>query len=486
MKIRFVIPITICVTSLSAPALAGTASRESKPSGPDARRAAFTSVPTAITLEADSVTSSSARLRALCSPHGSPATAFFEWGRSLEPDTSSATTEWRTLEQDTADVDLTERVGPLMPGQTYYFRIWISDSYSGNHWLNGEIRSFTTASDTTALWMAIPLKIAATGTGGSTIRFGVHSYATACGDPGLGEFPLPPRPPEGSMETRFLGRCSGFGLYLDLRPYISPAQADTYRISFLAGGTGYPVTVSWPDLESFYAGPVTLQTADGTIDMMASTSYNITDPEVEDVRIIAAGPKPKRLCPGVAVDTVSALASGTVRLTATVFPHGLATTGWFEWGTTARYGNQTAPQILGDTIGPVLLTADLSGLQGNSLYHFRVIARNIAATVVGDDRLFSLPGPTQPAVPYNFALHQNYPNPFNPTTLIRYDLPVDAPVAITIFDLMGRQVRTLIDAPESAGFKSVQFDASGMPTGIYLYRITAGGFTDIKKAVVIR
>jgi hypothetical protein len=381
---------------------------------------------------------------------------------------------------------MSETVGPLMPGQTYDFRIWISAGPSYSQWAHGEIRSFTTASDTTALWLAIPFRVTAEGAPGATVRFGVHSYATPCVDPGLGELPLPPRPPEGSMETRFLGRCLGLGSYVDLRPYDAPAQIDTYHVNFLAGGAGYPVTVSWPDLDSLYTGSVKLQTVDETIEMRGSTSYVISNPEIEDIRIIAAGPRPKRLCPSVAVDTVSALASGNARLTATVYPHGLPTTGWFDWGTTDRYGNRTAPQALGDSVGPVMLAADISGLAGHSLYHYRVVAENTAATVAGDDRSFSIPGVADKELPHAFALHQNYPNPFNPTTQIRYDLPVDATVVIRIFDLLGRQLQTLVSGPQTAGFHSVPFDARDLPTGIYLYRITAGSFTDIRKAVVIR
>src|ERR1041385_198740 len=141
---------------------------------------------------------------------------------------------------------------------------------------------------------------------------------------------------------------------------------------------------------------------------------------------------------------------------------------------------------IGDSVAPVMLAADISGLAGHSLYHYRVVAENTAATVAGDDRSFSIPGVSDKELPHAFALHQNYPNPFNPTTQIRYDLPVDATVVIRIFDLPGRQLQTLVSGPQSAGFHSVPFDARDLPSGIYLYRITAGSFTDTRKAVVIR
>ncbi len=435
--------------------------------------------PTAVTLPADSITSRSARLRGLCSTNGVQSSVFFYWGLSLDPDTNGVGTNPQILQPDTGKIEITERIGPLMPGQTYYFRVLIGDYHS-------TILSFTTNTDTSAYWMAIPLRVSAEGTPGVARRFGVHSYATNCGDPGLGEYALPPKPPEGSMETRFVGRCLQLGLYLDLRPYISPAQTDTYHVNFLAGGYGYPVTISWPELTALYEGPVLLQTVDTTVDMLGTTHFAITNTEVEDARIIAHGPRPKKICPGVAPDTVSAPAAGTVILSATVYPHGLPTDGWFEWGASDRYGNQTVPQPLGDTIGAVTLTAALSGLPGRAQYHYRVVARNMAATIYGPDNVFTSPGPPPPELPKTFALYQNYPNPFNPTTMIRYDLPADAHVVMKVYDLLGRPVQTLVDREETAGYKSIPFDGSGLSTGIYLYRLTAGDHSEIRRALVIR
>lgn len=441
--------------------------------------------PTCVTLPADSITSRSARLRAMCDTRGVLSSAQLEWGLSLDPDTGTVITDPWTLQPDTGTSEIDETVGPLMPGQTYKYRAFIGPLSWTNH-TYGDIVAFTTKSDTSAYWMSIPLRVAAEGTPGFAIRFGVHSYATDCEDPGLGELPLPPRPPEGSMETRFMGRCLGLGAYVDLRPYVSPAQADTYHVSFLSGGTGYPMTISWPALSASYAGPVSLQTTDSTVDMLETRQYSITNTQIEDIRIIAQRPRPQKICPSVVSDTVSAPIAGSVLLSATVYPHGLPTDGWFEWGVSDRYGNHTAPQPLGDTIGAVTLTAALSGLTGNSQYHYRAVARNMAATIYGPDKVFTTPGPAPVQLPRTFMLYQNYPNPFNPTTLIRYDLPADAHVVITVYDLLGRPVQTLVDGAESAGFKSAFFDARGLATGMYLYRLTAGGYTATGKAVVTR
>ncbi|MBL7013810.1 MAG: T9SS type A sorting domain-containing protein [Candidatus Marinimicrobia bacterium] len=94
-------------------------------------------------------------------------------------------------------------------------------------------------------------------------------------------------------------------------------------------------------------------------------------------------------------------------------------------------------------------------------------------------------------MPNVFALHQNYPNPFNPTTTLQYDLPEDAQVRIMVYDLMGREVKTLVNSQQNAGFKSIIWDATndlGQPVsaGMYLYRISAGNFHSIKKMILLK
>jgi len=95
------------------------------------------------------------------------------------------------------------------------------------------------------------------------------------------------------------------------------------------------------------------------------------------------------------------------------------------------------------------------------------------------------------SIPTEFSLHQNYPNPFNPITTLRYDLPEQANVNIIIYDMLGRQVRTLINQTQDAGFKSVLWDATndfGKPVsaGVYLYKIQAGEFVQTKKMVLLK
>ena len=97
----------------------------------------------------------------------------------------------------------------------------------------------------------------------------------------------------------------------------------------------------------------------------------------------------------------------------------------------------------------------------------------------------------EPLIPAEFALHQNYPNPFNPTTQIRYDLPEDTYVSITIFDIMGRKVRSLINTTQDAGYRYMNWDATndlGQPVsaGMYIYTIQAGEFRQNRKMVLLK
>ena len=93
--------------------------------------------------------------------------------------------------------------------------------------------------------------------------------------------------------------------------------------------------------------------------------------------------------------------------------------------------------------------------------------------------------------PRTFKLIQNYPNPFNPVTSIPYDIPNDGLVNITIYDMMGRVVKTLVNGSQTAGFKSVQWNATNdrnepISAGLYLYAIKAGEFRQTKKMVLLK
>jgi len=89
-------------------------------------------------------------------------------------------------------------------------------------------------------------------------------------------------------------------------------------------------------------------------------------------------------------------------------------------------------------------------------------------------------------VPEEFSLEQNYPNPFNPVTKINYELRVTNYARLVAYDVMGKEVATLVNEKQSPGAYQVDFDGSSLPSGVYFYRLTAGDFTDTKRMILIR
>lgn len=89
-------------------------------------------------------------------------------------------------------------------------------------------------------------------------------------------------------------------------------------------------------------------------------------------------------------------------------------------------------------------------------------------------------------IPTEFSLSQNFPNPFNPTTNIKFGLPNEANVTLRIFNILGEEVATLVNKVMPAGFHTVSFDASGLTSGLYIYRIEAGSFVQVKKMMLMK
>jgi hypothetical protein len=90
------------------------------------------------------------------------------------------------------------------------------------------------------------------------------------------------------------------------------------------------------------------------------------------------------------------------------------------------------------------------------------------------------------SIPGAYSLNECYPNPFNPTTKIDYALPQNTYVTLRVFNVLGQEVGRLVDEFQTAGFKSAEFNASNLPSGLYFYRLTAGSFTDSKKMMLLK
>ncbi len=92
----------------------------------------------------------------------------------------------------------------------------------------------------------------------------------------------------------------------------------------------------------------------------------------------------------------------------------------------------------------------------------------------------------EPNFPLGFNLYQNYPNPFNPTTKISYSIPNQSVVSLKVFDVLGREIASLVSKEQTSGNYEVEFDASSLTSGIYFYRIQAGQFVESKKMILMK
>ena len=86
----------------------------------------------------------------------------------------------------------------------------------------------------------------------------------------------------------------------------------------------------------------------------------------------------------------------------------------------------------------------------------------------------------------SFTLYQNYPNPFNPSTTIRYHLPNNSFVLLTVYDVLGNEITNLISEEQTSGIHEVEFNATGLPSGFYFYRMQAGAFIEMNKMILLK
>lgn len=458
-------------------------------------------LPDIIILDADSITASSARLRFRCNPQGTPTWLGFEIRPAFKCAFPSYTSPLYNLGRGINEIEVSETVRNLIPGMTYdaTVRGYAEDFDPIRYYmpLEGNHIYFTARDDSSSRGLNFALRL--TTNHGSTpeVVIGIHSYATECFDEPFGESPLPPPPPVGATEIRLKRRCleprSYFESYIDYKPYTSPTQVDTYAVRFQLGDEASPAVLSWPNLNVAYGGAVTLRTPYDTIDMKATTSYELIDPDFETIKIYAQHPRPGAHFPSVILpDNTMVFDQDNVK--AFINPNGSSTSTWFEWGMSMTYSDSSPSFEIGN--GHSVITTDyvLAGLTPYKVYNVRAVAENSTGRIYSADQLVAIGGRTslasEASTPLDYDLFQNYPNPFNPTTLINYELPEAAHVVLKVYNMLGQEVATLIDEMQQAGHKSSRFEAqtaSGrLPSGIYIYRITAGSFTDVKKMAVVK
>ena len=85
-----------------------------------------------------------------------------------------------------------------------------------------------------------------------------------------------------------------------------------------------------------------------------------------------------------------------------------------------------------------------------------------------------------------YKLDQNYPNPFNPSTKISYSIKEEGLVTLKVYDILGKEISTLVNENKPKGIYEAEFNASQLPSGMYIYKIQAGNFTDVKKMLLTK
>ncbi len=140
-------------------------------------------------------------------------------------------------------------------------------------------------------------------------------------------------------------------------------------------------------------------------------------------------------------------------------------------------GNQYGPQIVPALNGAIICFEDTR----NGSSNYDIFAQKI---MMNGSTILSIPGFTEKEM--SFRLYQNYPNPFNPSTIIKWSMSNAGIAKIVIYDLLGRELATLVNETVQPGIYEVNWNASAFPSGVYIYRLQTEGFTDIKRMTLIK
>ena len=161
-----------------------------------------------------------------------------------------------------------------------------------------------------------------------------------------------------------------------------------------------------------------------------------------------------------------------------------------EYSKNSDFSNSTVVKDIPEKV------ASLNGLDKNSTYYWRVLSKNTQGTSNYSQAASFNTGTVtdvkeEQVIPAEFSLSQNYPNPFNPTTVIKFSIPNSQFVTLKVYDMLGREIRTLLNSEKNAGTYSIDWNADNdlglkVASGMYIYRITAGNFVATKKMVLIK
>jgi len=318
------------------------------------------------------------------------------------------------------------------------------------------------------------------------LHFGLDSMATDTIDTLLGESELPPFPPSDVFEARFIGDDIflpqlGLGTYKDYRPGDSSfVGVSTHELAYQLGpGTSLTIIWDFPDfvagmLQDFFEGIVLVDTL-----MIGADSLSVPNPGVLNklrMAVFFSKEVPIELTrfDALAVDSGVLLSWQTVSESNNL---------GFEIQRSEDAVSYTKAAFIpgAGTSQTVHNYSYLDSIKKNGCFYYRL------KQVDSDgSHSFSETVRVVLSAPTFFELEQNFPNPFNASTTIRFSIPRAGRVRLTIYNAQGKYVATLLDRWTAAGSHTFTFDASGFPSGVYLYQVQIDEFTHVKKMLLLR
>lgn len=339
--------------------------------------------------------------------------------------------------------------------------------------------------------VSIPFFMFDNGGGQNTLYLGFDSTATDSIDENLGESDLPPFPPTGVFETRWTLPANGFdgslSSYKDYRNGGGAILGDTieYRLKYQGSSDADTMYFSWdfpPEISAFMQDLVT-----GTIinvnmngtgvyglynfgalnQMKLLVYYNIIPVELTSFTANVIGNN-------VILNWETATETNTKGFAierSEVNNSGSGNTIWQEIGYIAGAGTTTEPQLY--------TFIDENVLSGRCSYRLKMIDFN---GIVEYSKEIEINANVQ----LRFLLDQNYPNPFNPTTMIKFSIAKETFVNLSVYNSLGERVMELKNEIMSPGNYEIDFDGTTLTSGVYLYKIKAGDFIQMKKMMLLK
>jgi hypothetical protein len=341
--------------------------------------------------------------------------------------------------------------------------------------------------------VSVPLVVADSAGVSSTLYFGLDSAATDGLDARLGEQSLPPLPPSGAFDARFL----------------LPSSTDASLRDYRKGNAAFDGVVVYEIQYQPSAGSFVVVSGDMPAGVAARLQDEITGSLID---VSLTGQSKYTVQNATAINRLKLTVSYSLDKTAPAAPQILSPVDdatnepvneTFVWSKVSNATSYTLQIAKNSSFNALVFsdssltdtTVKVTGLTGSATYYWRVKAKNAYGVGVFSPFFDFTTGPTAvkteaPNVPDKFALNGNYPNPFNPATDISYELPVSSFVSLKVYDILGNMVARLVNETQPAGVYRIRFNAGRLNSGVYFARMEARGgsrsFVQVRKMIYMK